>query len=180
MKKAMKKLLKNPSIMKILAKIFGQFKEAFYNQQYAEYRKKYNLDPTFNFNGEGIFFYGDGKIQCGKNSYIGRYSSIQAEDGRQVFIGNNVAISHFVMIYTATRDARHGFYKDAEIKKGDVFIKDNSWIGARVFIKEGITIGENSVVGANAVVTKDIPSNCVAGGVPARVLYYKEDVNTNV
>ncbi|MDP3245032.1 MAG: acyltransferase [bacterium] len=162
-------------IKKILAKFFSIAMVAYYDRRYEGYRKKYNIDQSFNFNGEGTIFYGDGKIHCGKNSYIGRYSSIHAGDDCRVFIGDDVAVSHFVMIYTSTKVARQKFWTEADIKKGDVIIGNNSWIGAGVFIKEGVTIGENSVVGANAVVTKNIPPNCVAGGVPAKVLYYKED-----
>jgi acetyltransferase-like isoleucine patch superfamily enzyme len=177
--KIIKKLFNQACIKKILAKFFSMAMVAYYDRRYAGYREKYAIDPDFNFNGEGILFYGGGKIHCGKNSYIGRYSSIQAGDGCQVFIGDNVAVSHFVMIYTSTKVARRGLQKEAEIKKGDVFIKDNSWIGAGVFIKEGVTVGANSVVGANAVVTKDVPPHCVVGGVPAQVLYYKEGVVEN-
>jgi acetyltransferase-like isoleucine patch superfamily enzyme len=51
-----------------------------------------------------------------------------------------------------------------------VVIKQNAWIGAGVTILPGVTIGENSVVAAGAVVTKDVPANTVVGGVPARVV----------
>ena len=51
-----------------------------------------------------------------------------------------------------------------------VTICDNVWIGENVTICPGVTIGENSVIGAGAVVTKDIPANCIAVGNPARVL----------
>ncbi len=51
-----------------------------------------------------------------------------------------------------------------------VVIKQNAWIGAGATILPGVTIGENSVVAAGAVVTKDVPANTVVGGVPARVV----------
>lgn len=50
-----------------------------------------------------------------------------------------------------------------------ILIKENAWLGANVIVLPGVTIGENAVVGAGAVVTKDIPANTVAMGVPARV-----------
>lgn len=53
---------------------------------------------------------------------------------------------------------------------GNVIIGNNVTIGANSFIKENITIGDNVVIGANTVITKDIPSNCVVGGVPAKIL----------
>ena len=51
-----------------------------------------------------------------------------------------------------------------------IVVKDNVWIGAHATILAGVTIGENAVVAAGAVVTKDVPANTIVGGVPARVL----------
>jgi acetyltransferase-like isoleucine patch superfamily enzyme len=51
-----------------------------------------------------------------------------------------------------------------------VLIKRNAWIGAGATILPGITIGENSVVAAGSVVTKDVPDNVVVGGVPANII----------
>lgn len=55
---------------------------------------------------------------------------------------------------------------------GQIFAKtgDNVWIGSHVVINPGVTIGDNSVIGAGSVVTKDIPANVIAVGVPCRVL----------
>ena len=52
----------------------------------------------------------------------------------------------------------------------EIRIKKNAWIGARVSILPGVTIGENAIVGTGSVVTKDVPDNCVAVGVPAKVV----------
>jgi maltose O-acetyltransferase len=173
----LRKTLKITFVRKILGKVFGTLQASYYNERYREYRIKYHIDPTFNFNGDGIIFYGDGQIICGHNSYIGRHSSINASDGCRVVIGDNVAISHFVLIYTSSKVADKDFSRGEAVKtKGDVIIGDYVWIGAGVFIKEGVKIGEDSVVGANAMVTKDVPAHCVVGGVPARILYYKKDV----
>lgn len=51
-----------------------------------------------------------------------------------------------------------------------VLIKRNAWIGAAVTILPGVTVGENSVVAAGALVTKDVPDNTIVAGVPARVI----------
>ena len=56
------------------------------------------------------------------------------------------------------------------ISKGPVVIESNVWIGEGSAILPGVRIGKNSIVGANSVVTKDIPPNSVVGGVPARVI----------
>ena len=52
----------------------------------------------------------------------------------------------------------------------EILIKRNAWIGARVSILPGVTIGENAIIGTGSVVTKDIPDNAVAVGNPARVI----------
>jgi acetyltransferase-like isoleucine patch superfamily enzyme len=54
--------------------------------------------------------------------------------------------------------------------KGPVIIEDGVWIGDKVTILSGIRIGENSIIGANSLVTKDIDANCVFGGIPAKLI----------
>lgn len=54
--------------------------------------------------------------------------------------------------------------------KGKVIIKKNAWLGEGVCVMPGVTIGENVIVGANSVVTHDIPDNSVAAGVPAKII----------
>jgi acetyltransferase-like isoleucine patch superfamily enzyme len=53
---------------------------------------------------------------------------------------------------------------------GHIHIKQNAWIGANATILPGVTIGENSVVAAGSVVSKDVPDNCVVGGIPAKII----------
>lgn len=164
-------------IYKFLHTLFFKIEKFRWNTTYHFYKEKYTIDDDFKFNGNGIIFYGEGEIICKKNSYIGRYSSIQAYKGQEVVIEQNVAISHFVKIYTRNSLANQDFSKKTfnnfKYKCGNVRIEKNCWIGANVFIKEGVTIGENSVIGANSVVTKNIPPNAIAGGVPAKVIKIK-------
>lgn len=142
--------------------------------EYDGYRKQYQLDETFRFNGIFILFYGEGIIITGKGSYIGDYSSIYANKETKVVIGNNVRISHNVRIYTESVVADQDFSKkNLKCKSGDVIIEDDVWIGANVFINPGVKIGRNSVVGANSVVTSSIPSDSIFGGVPAKLIRNK-------
>lgn len=60
--------------------------------------------------------------------------------------------------------------KRKELQLAPVRIKKNAWVGARAIVLPGVTVGENAVVGAGSVVTKDIPANSVAVGVPAKVI----------
>lgn len=85
-------------------------------------------------------------------------------------MGANCQISHNVRIYTSSMNANE-FIKGNKIpKNGNVEIGDNCWIGANVFINPGVKIGNYVVIGANSVITKDIPSHSIAVGSPARVI----------
>lgn len=104
----------------------------------------------------------------GDNSGVGENSRI----GSNTTIGNNVMMGPDVIICTQnhkyTRETFEGFIRKP------VIIEDNVWIGYRVIILPGVTVGKNSIIGAGAVVTKDIPPYSVVGGVPARVLKSRE------
>ena len=56
------------------------------------------------------------------------------------------------------------------LRTKEIHIKKNAWIGARVSILPGVTIGENAIVGTGSVVTKDVPDHSVAVGVPAKII----------
>lgn len=115
--------------------------------------------------------------ELGENSGVGRNCEIM----NGVSIGNNVMMGPDVYMCTETHEFKdtsvpmrtQGF---KEIKK--IVIEDDVWIGARVIILPGVTIGKGSVVGAGAVVPRSIPPYSVAVGNPARVVKsrLKEDV----
>ncbi|MDB5288275.1 MAG: hypothetical protein JWR05_3224 [Mucilaginibacter sp.] len=94
----------------------------------------------------------------------------------KILIGNNVLLASKVYI----SDHAHGEINSDAFKippakrklfsKGPVIIEDNVWVGEGVVVLAGVTIGENSIIGANAVVTKSIPKNSVAVGNPAKVI----------
>ncbi|RUA35655.1 MAG: acyltransferase [Bacteroidetes bacterium] len=163
-------------ILKILLKFYLIGKNQAKIAKYLKYRKNFDIDDSFSFNGDDIIFYGTGNIKCGQNSYIGNYSTILADEGVSVQIGDYCRISHNVRIYSSSAIADQNFENYSNLKKytGDVKIGKAVWIGANVFINPGITIGNNAVIGANSVVTKDIPDNAVFGGVPAKLIRYKK------
>ncbi len=108
-------------------------------------------------------------------------SPITLEEG--VWLGANVTIatpSHpLIAEERKSTDYPDGFH-DLEYSK-PVTIKKNAWIASSVTICGGVTIGENAVIGAGSVVTRDIPDNCIAAGVPCRVLrQIDEDDRINV
>ena len=114
------------------------------------------------------------KIIIGNNVKIGSESHISAINyikiGDNVLTGKKVTItdnSHgkSTLLYLNIPPANRSLFSD-----GAVIIEDGVWIGDKVTILPNVRIGENSIIGANAVVTKDIPANCVAAGVPAKVI----------
>ncbi|UFQ99161.1 DapH/DapD/GlmU-related protein [Pseudomonas wenzhouensis] len=116
------------------------------------------------------------KIYFGDNVQINDYVHIASME--KVVIGNNVLIASKVFI----SDHNHGGYSgdihsspltapaSRPIISSPVIIEDNVWIGEFVSVLPGVTIGKGAVIGANSVVTTDIPANSIAVGAPARVI----------
>jgi lipopolysaccharide O-acetyltransferase len=122
-------------------------------------------------------FGGPGCLSFGKNVQLNDFVHIGALES--VVIGHNVLIASRVFI----TDHDHGVYGTSvhasapdqaptdriEVSK-PVRIGDNVWLGEGVCVLAGVSIGAGSVIGAGAVVTHDVPSGCIAAGVPAKVL----------
>ena len=117
----------------------------------------------------------EGCIEIGNEVSIGEYAHITA--ATKIVVGNGVLTGRFVLI----TDNSHGAgdsRKELEISpltrdvvsKGEVVIGNNVWIGDKVSILPGVHIGDGCVIGANSVVTKDIPAYAIAVGNPCRVV----------
>lgn len=89
-----------------------------------------------------------------------------------VRIGNDVSIAHHATIMSTTHTFTDGTVtiRDQPVASAPTVIEDDVWIGAGSRILAGVTIGSHSIVAAGAVVTRDVPSGVIVGGVPARVL----------
>lgn len=140
-----------------------------------------------------------GEINIGKNCRFGRYSTIELFNSQSklsvgqgfrsnsylhigvvssVVIGQNVLVASGVYI----SDHSHGSYGklqpsdpriapvDRSLYSAPIVIGDNVWLGEKVAILPGVRVGDGVVVGAGAVVTKDIPDYCIAAGVPAEII----------
>ena len=174
----LRKIYQNDLVTRFLSFLYISLKEAHDNWRYTEYRKKYNVDPTFKFRGTGIIFFGNGDISIKENSYIVRYSILESCADCKIIIGKNCSIGPYVKMYTygklTDQDLdQNPFGSQLKYSKGDIIIGDGCWIGANVGIKGGVSIGENVIIGMNSVVTKDIPPHCIAVGFPARVVKFK-------
>ena len=103
------------------------------------------------------------------NNFTGNYN-ITMLDIREIQIGDNVMIGPNTLITTVNHPLSPKGRRAHLGIATPVTIGNDVWIGGNVTILPGVTIGNNVVVAAGAVVTKDIPDNCVVGGVPARVI----------
>ena len=112
----------------------------------------------------------EGTLSVGDKSVLGRDNSINCyldvEIGAAALFADHVYISDFDHRF----DALDVPIKDQGIAKARVRIEPDVWIGTKVTIVRGVVVGEGSVVGANAVVTRDLPPYSVAVGAPARVI----------
>lgn len=112
----------------------------------------------------------NGALIIKNGSHIGDFTIIDVSDN--VTIGKNVAVGPNCTLYTHDHD--YTFGGDAAwigpLQLGEINICNGAWIGSSVTILPGVTIGKRAVVAAGSVVTKDVPENCVFGGVPAKLL----------
>jgi carbonic anhydrase/acetyltransferase-like protein (isoleucine patch superfamily) len=112
----------------------------------------------------------DGYIRIGRGSSIGQFVMLYGHGGLD--IGENVMIAgHSSVVASSHRfeDAATPINAQGFTARG-IRIEDNVWIGAGVRILDGVTIGSGAIVGANAVVTRDVPAGARVGGIPARPL----------
>lgn len=131
------------------------------------FRRLTGREPGESFN---LFppFYTD----CGKNIHVGSRTFFNAgckfQDQGGIYIGDDVLIGHNVVIATLNHLVEPA-KRNGMIPKS-VHISNKVWIGSNSTILPGVTIGENSIIGAGSVVTKDIPANTVYAGNPARFI----------
>ncbi len=158
--------------------------------KYDDLEKKYAiLKELFGSIGKNVAIDVNFFCDFGSNIFIGDDVIINSNctfiDNEKITIGSKVLIAPNVQIYTAY----HPLLPEQRFieKKEDsncyyttcadpVEIKDGVWIGGGVIILPGVTIGENSVIGAGSVVTRSIPENCVAVGNPCRVIKFFDDI----
>jgi len=121
-------------------------------------------------NIERSVFFGQGKdIRIGDYSGIGLGARIQGP----LTLGSHVMMGPDVIIYTRGHEIKEctiPMIWQGETKAKPVLIEDDVWIGARVVILPGVKIGQGSVIGACALVTKDVPPYTIMGGVPAKII----------
>lgn len=128
---------------------------------FAEFGKGSYIEPPLNAN-------------WGRNTHVGNnvYANFNLTlvDDTDIFIGDHVMFGPNVTLATAGHPVEPGLRKNVGQFNVPIRICENVWIGAGTVVLPGVTIGENSVIGAGSIVTRDIPSNVVAMGNPCRVI----------
>jgi len=149
---------------------------------------------------DGLCFIGPGvvleigktaQVELGRWSWIGHGTKIRCHEGRvsigaKTVMGQECTISAFQLVSIGREcviadrvmliDFDHGVVeverpiRHQGIYKRDTIVGNNVWIGYGACILRGVTVGDNAIIGTNAVVTKDVPPNAVVAGVPAKVI----------
>jgi acetyltransferase-like isoleucine patch superfamily enzyme len=116
----------------------------------------------------------EGRVEIGAKTVMGQECTISAY--QHVRIGQQCVIADRAMFI----DFDHGVVeverpiRQQGIYKRDVIVGSNVWIGYGACILRGVSVGDNSIVGTNSVVTKDVPANAIVAGIPARIIRMRE------
>lgn len=137
-------------------------REKMLKEMLAEIGEGCYIEPPFHSN------WGGAHCHFGKNVYCN--FGVTLVDDTHIYVGDNTMFGPNVIVATAGHPILPELREKAYQYNAPVHIGRNCWLGAGVIIVPGVTIGDNVVVGAGSVVTKDIPSNVVAVGNPCRVL----------
>lgn len=129
------------------------------------------IEPPFhgNWGGKNLFF--------GNGVYAN--FNLTVVDDVEIIVGNNVMFAPNCTLTTTNHPINPKLRRKGCQYCKKIFIGDNVWLGSNVVVLPGVTIGENSVIGAGAIVSKNIPANVVAMGVPCRVVREISDADRN-
>lgn len=134
--------------------------------------------PVFDYCGQnvniekGVRFATGGGIFIGSGSGLGVNGSVHGP----LRIGENVMMGPDVTILSQTHNIERTDIPMGKqgMREAEVIIGNDVWIGMRSIIMPGVKIGDGAVIGAGAVVTKDVPDYAIVGGVPARIIKYRK------
>tara|TARA_Y100001970_G_C14229671_1_gene857826 strand:+ start:187 stop:711 length:525 start_codon:yes stop_codon:yes gene_type:complete len=170
-------------MVEIINKIYQQYYK-------TKFQKKCNkIGQSVRIKGK-VIFSGQGKLDCGDHLLIRSANfnpvRIHIESHATLTLGDKVFLNMGVHLSCSEKiliGSQVDFGEDCLImdndfhgagiekpKKAPIIIKDDVWLAARVIVLKGVTIGEGAVIGAGSVVTKSIPPNSFAAGVPAKVI----------
>ena len=184
--------LKIMSITKLSKVVFLGKSVSFFNKKNITLGNNINIGDFVRMSALG-----KGSLVLGDNVNIGSFSQIVISTtfnnpGEFINIGNNVGIGEFAYIggaggveigndtiigqYFSTHPENHNYEKldllirDQGVNRQGIKVGSNCWIGSKVTILDGVTIGNNCVIAAGAVVTKSFSDSVIIGGIPAKIL----------
>ena len=137
-------------------------REAMLKSMFAEIGENCYIEPPLHAN------WGGKHCHFGNNVYAN--FNLTMVDDTHIYVGDNTMLGPNVVIATAGHPILPELRERSYQFNIPVHIGKNCWLGAGVLVMPGVTIGDNSVIGAGSVVTKDIPANVVAVGNPCKVL----------
>ena len=137
-------------------------REKMLKEMFAEVGKDCYIEPPLHSN------WGGRHVHLGNNVYFNFNATLV--DDTHIYIGDYTMLGPNVVIATAGHPVLPELREKALQYNLPVHIGKNCWLGAGVIVLPGVTIGDNTVIGAGSVVTKDIPANVVAVGNPCKVL----------
>lgn len=123
--------------------------------------------------GRSVSFYNPASIMLGSNIYIAHGCRFMAND--QIFIEDEVQFGPYCVLVSGNHTRRNGSFRFGTNELFPITIEYGAWLGANVIVTAGVTVGKGTLVAAGSVVTRDIPDDVMAGGVPAKILKKIED-----
>lgn len=137
-------------------------REAMLKEMFAEIGDGCYIEPPFHAN------WGGRHVHFGNHVYAN--FNLTLVDDTHIYIGSHTMIGPGVIIATAGHPVLPILREQEYQYNAPIHIGSNCWLGAGVIVLPGVTIGDNTVIGAGSVVTKDIPSDVVAVGAPCRIM----------
>lgn len=155
-------------------------RNALLREMFAEIGENCYIEPPFHSN------FGGGHVHFGKNIYAN--FNFTCVDDTHIYVGDYTMFGPNVTLATAGHPILPELRQKGLQYNAPIHIGKNCWLGAGVIVLPGITIGNNVVVGAGSIVTKDLPDNVIAVGNPCKILreisekdkiYYFKDKKTD-
>lgn len=137
-------------------------REKMLKEMFAQIGENCYIEPPFHAN------WGGAHVHFGNNVYAN--FGLTLVDDTHIYVGDCTMFGPNVVVATAGHPILPSLREKAYQYNEPVHIGKNCWLGAGVIVLPGVTIGDNTVVGAGSVVTKDLPANVVAVGNPCKVL----------
>ena len=148
----------------------------FYGYAHVSQVRKLTRGADVSF-APNVSFRNAERITLGAGTHIGEYSMLWAGNASgRIILGEKALLAPRVTITASNYGIARGVPPMEQPKiEQDIVIGSGTWLGADVVVLAGVTIGDGAIIAAGAVVTKDVPADAIAGGVPAKVIGWRPD-----